>query len=232
MHTSNKKIKRISKDTIEGVINAPHLRSSNTEAQQAEMAIPSYLNKNPFIRALFWRRYDVIYQLANLDLSMSVCEFGCGIGVFLPTLASEVGMLYAVDIFPQYAREVAEIYDLDIEFSKDLEGIPDHSLDLIVACEVMEHLEDPAVYARLFSRKLKKGGRLIMSGPTESRLYKLGRILAGYHKYHDYHQHNVFQLHAIITQNGFIPLEMTPYPLKIATLYMINLYKVNHQSVK
>jgi len=142
MTKSNKKIKRIDKEIIEGIINAPHLASDITEGQQAEMAIPSYLNKNPFIRALFWNRYDLIYKLANLESDMSVCEFGCGIGVFLPTLETEVEKVYAVDIFPEYAQEMARIYDLDIQFSKDLDGVPDNSLDLIIACEVMEHLAE------------------------------------------------------------------------------------------
>jgi len=226
MAKSGKKIKRISRDIIKRVINAPHLQSSITEAQQAEMAIPSYLNKNPFIRALFWKRYDVIYRMANLNTNMSVCEFGCGIGVFLPTLAADVERLYAVDIYPQYAQEMARIHNLKIEFSNDLLGIADGSLDLIIACEVMEHLEDPGAYARLFARKLKTGGRLIMSGPTESRIYKLGRILAGYHKYHDYHPHNVYQLHTIVANNGFRTIRKEPFPFKISPLYMINLYSI------
>ena len=135
--------------------------------------------------------------------------------------------VYAVDIFPQYAREMARIYDLNIQFSKDLDGVPDDSLDLIIACEVMEHLEDPGAYARLFAQKLKTGGRLIMSGPTESWIYKLGRILAGYNKYHDYHPHNVCQLHEIITQNGFKTIIKTPYPWSIVPLYNINYYEVD-----
>lgn len=227
MKTSRKSIKRISKGTIEEVISAPHLRSYTTKAQQAEMAIPSYLNKNPFIRALFWMRYDVIYRLANLDLSLSVCEFGCGLGIFLPTLAPEVGKLYAVDIFPQYAEEMARIHNLEIEFSSDLQTVADHSLDLIIACEVMEHLDDPETYVRLFANKLKVDGRLIMSGPTESWFYKLGRVMAGYQKYRGYHLHNVYQIHEIITQNGFYTLEKTPYPWKMLPLYMINVYAVN-----
>jgi 2-polyprenyl-3-methyl-5-hydroxy-6-metoxy-1,4-benzoquinol methylase len=227
MNKSKKKINRIDRDTIERVINSPQLRSYVTEEQGAEMAIPSYLNKNPFIRALFWNRYDLIYTLAELESDMSVCEFGCGIGVFLPSLASEVKNVYAVDIFPQYAQEMARIYDLEVAFSKDLDDVADDSLDLIVACEVMEHLEDPGAYARLFAQKLKAGGRLIMSGPTESWIYKLGRILAGYNKYHDYHPHNVYQLHEIITQNDFKTLIQTPYPWKMIPLNMINVYTVN-----
>jgi 2-polyprenyl-3-methyl-5-hydroxy-6-metoxy-1,4-benzoquinol methylase len=227
MNKSKKKIKRIDKEIINGIINAPHLASDITEGQQAEMAIPSYLNKNPFIRALFWNRYDLIYTLAEPDSEMSVCEFGCGIGVFLPTLAPEVKKVYAVDIFPQYAQEMGRIYDLEVAFSKDIDAVPDNSLDLIVACEVMEHLEDPGEYTRLFARKLKPGGRLIMSGPTETWIYKLGRILAGYHKYHDYHPHNVYQLHEIIIQNGFKSIVQRPYPWKIVPLYMINVYAVD-----
>jgi hypothetical protein len=59
-----------------------------------------------------------------------------------------------------------------------------------------------------------------MSGPTESGVYKLGRILVGYHKYHDYHHHNVYQLHEIITQNGFKTIIKTPYPWKMKPLFL------------
>jgi predicted TPR repeat methyltransferase len=106
--------------------------------------------------------------------------------------------------------------------------VDDGSLDLIIACEVMEHLEDPGAYACLFAQKLKARGRLIMSGPTESGVYKLGRILAGYHKYHDYHHHNVYQLHEIITQNGFKIIIQKPYPWKMKPLYMVNLYLIDY----
>lgn len=226
MKSKTNRIQRIDRSLIARIINSPHLQNTVPDADQAEMAIPSYLNKNPFIRAMFWRRYDVVYHLAHLKPEMTVCEFGCGIGAFLPTLTAEVERVYAVDLFPQYAQELAKELNLEITFSEDLSKIPDESLDLIVAVEVMEHLDDPASYSRLFAQKLKPGGRLIMSGPTESWLYKLGRFMVGYNKYQDYHEHNAYQLRRIISENSFDLQETIRYPSPLLPLFLICPYRV------
>jgi 2-polyprenyl-3-methyl-5-hydroxy-6-metoxy-1,4-benzoquinol methylase len=197
-----------------------------SEADQAEMAIPSYLNKNPFVRAMFWRRYDTVYRLAGLTPEMAVCEFGCGIGAFLPTLTSETAKVYAVDLFPQYAQAMAHKLDLSVTFSEELSSVPDRSLDVLFAVEVMEHLKDPVPYLRLFTQKLKPDGRLIMSGPTESALYKAGRFLVGYNKYHDYHERNVYELVEIIAANGFKLERTIRYPSVLLPLYLICLFTV------
>lgn len=232
MTLRSNRIQRLDRDQIARIITSPELRGTVPDADQAEMAIPSYLNDNPFVRAMFWRRYDLVHRLAKLTPEMVVCEFGCGIGVFLPTLAAEVRQVYAVDLFPQYAQALAGEKGLDITFSKDLVNIPDGTLDLIFAVEVMEHLDDPASITRLFLQKLKPDGRLIMSGPTESRLYKFGRALVGYNKYHDYHEHNVFELRQIISENGFDLQRTIRYPSPLLPLFLVCLYRVKSEGEK
>ncbi len=227
MTTHTKKIIRIDQGLIASIIQSPELVNLISPADQAEMAIPSYLNKNPLVRAMFWRRYDEVYHLADLQTELTVCEFGCGIGAFLPTLAAEAGKVYAVDLFPQYASELARRLDLEVTFAEDMSHIPNGSLDLIIAVEVMEHLDEPVQCTRLFGEKLKPNGRLIISGPTESWLYKLGRFLVGYNKYHDYHQHDVYQLRRIIGENGFALQKTIRFPSPLLPLYLIGLYHVN-----
>ena len=53
-----------------------------------EMAIPSYLHANPLIRWIVWQRHVVIEKLAVLGKETRVLDFGCGVGVFLPTLCA------------------------------------------------------------------------------------------------------------------------------------------------
>jgi 2-polyprenyl-3-methyl-5-hydroxy-6-metoxy-1,4-benzoquinol methylase len=221
------KIKRIHKTFLEEIINTANRKNAVSDADQAEMAIPSYLNKNPFIRAMFWRRYDVVYRLSGMKPEMTVCEFGCGIGAFLPTLAAAAKKVYAVDLYPQYARELTQKLDLNVTFAEDMSPIPDKSLDLIFAVEVMEHLDNPAAYTQLFVKKLKPNGRLIMSGPTESRLYKFGRFIIGYNKYHDYHEHNVYQLRHIINNNGFTLDKTIRFPTPLLPLFLICTFDIN-----
>ncbi len=184
-----------------------------------EMAIPSYLHTNPLIRWLMWRRYRVVARMVAGGSHAAVLEFGCGIGLFLPTLARMAPSVYAVDLFPQFARQLARELALPVTFVDQVDDVPDGSLDVIVAADVLEHIEDVESYMRLFRRKLAARGRLIVSGPTENVLYKIGRVAAGFAGKGDYHVTNINRLVGRIQASGFrarrersLPL---PFPLQL-----------------
>jgi 2-polyprenyl-3-methyl-5-hydroxy-6-metoxy-1,4-benzoquinol methylase len=194
------------------------------EHDRDEMAIPSYLHANPLIRWLMWRRYEVIAELAGLDGCGRALEFGCGTGLFLPTLAQSCAEVVAIDLFPQFARELVHRRRLEerVRFVDDLEAIADGSLDLIVAADVMEHLDAPEATARRFHAKLRPGGVLLVSGPTESAVYKLGRVLAGFAGKGDYHHTNIDALEQDIRRAGFalersvrLPFSLLPCLFKV-----------------
>jgi len=193
-----------------------------TEHDRDEMAIPSYLHWNPLIRWLMWRRYEAVAELAALAPGQRVLEFGCGIGLFLPTLAARVGAAYAIDRFPAFARALVASRGLPVTFVDSVEAVADASLDTIVAADVMEHLDAPREWAALFRRKLLPGGRLVVSGPTETPIYKLGRIAAGFAGKGDYHHTNVARLCEDITIEGFrlergrsLPFAVPPHLFKV-----------------
>lgn len=181
-----------------------------------EMAIPSYLHTNPLIRWLMWRRYEAIARyLDGLD-GNTVFEFGCGLGLFLPELHTRFQRVFATDLFPDYARTLCERRGLGTQFVPNLGAVPDASLDALVAADVLEHLRDLPAYLAEFALKLKPGGRLIISGPTENRLYRLGRVIAGFAGKGDYHHTNIDRLIADITQHGFSPLRTRRLPFRFA----------------
>lgn len=223
------RIQRINQEDLIRIVTASEDRDHVTDADQAEMAIPSYLHRKPLIRSIFWHRYDWVNQLADIQSDMTVCEFGCGIGVYLPTLVEEAKQVFAVDLFPHFARRLVDDFNLGIKIWDSLDDIPDAMLDVLIAVEVMEHLDDPVTFTRLFRQKLKPGGRLIMSGPTESWLYKLGRFMVGYHRYHDYHEHNVYELRKIIAANGFTLEKTLRYPSPLLPLFLISAYHVSSE---
>ena len=97
-----------------------------SEHDRDEMAIPSYLHGNPLIRWLMWRRYEVIAELAKFNRRMRVLEFGCGPGLFLPELHHSCGQVYAMDLFPEYAGELARNCGLSVTFIDQLEALENH----------------------------------------------------------------------------------------------------------
>lgn len=168
-----------------------------------EMAIPSYLHSNRLIPWLMWRRYRLIAQFSDLSPNQSVLEFGCGIGVFLPTLCASGAKVYAIDLFPHFARKLAADKKLDVTFVHDVGEVPHGSLSVIVAADVLEHIENPTNLLAAFRNKLKPDGRLIVSGPTENLIYKIGRICAGFGDKGDYHVTDIRKLRSVICSAGF-----------------------------
>lgn len=174
-----------------------------TAHDRDEMAIPSYSHSNPLIRRLMWRRYELITEFSAFTPDASALEFGCGVGVFLPTLCRLAGSVSAIDLHPEFAQKLVENLGLDVTFIDDVAALDDASLDVIVAADVMEHMETAGDQASIFRDKLKPGGRLILSGPTENLAYKTGRVLAGFGGKGDYHVTNINALRGTICERGF-----------------------------
>tara|TARA_R110002072_G_scaffold50843_3_gene136545 strand:+ start:19603 stop:20292 length:690 start_codon:yes stop_codon:yes gene_type:complete len=216
-------IKKISTSIIQDITE--NVTSDMSEHDKDEMAIPSYLHKNPLIPWLMWKRYETISELIDHN-GEQVLEFGCGLGLFLNELSTKYTKLYAIDLFPKFAIALTKKIDINVQFINDVSDLEDNSLDTIVAADVLEHIEDLKSIIIPFHNKLKPSGRLIVSGPTESIIYKLGRIVAGFGDKGDYHHTNIDKLIAGITENGFrlISVKRLPYPF-LPALFKICLFE-------
>jgi 2-polyprenyl-3-methyl-5-hydroxy-6-metoxy-1,4-benzoquinol methylase len=184
-------------------------------SEQDEMAIPTYLHPNPLIRWLFRKRYEIIFNilLKHKASRTNVLEFGCGIGLFLPSLYLLSKQVYAIDLFPQVAQGLAQELGISVTFLKSLDEIPNHSLETIIAADAMEHVEDAQALTNKFWEKLQAGGWLIVSGPTENMLYQVGRWLAGFSGKGDYHHTTIIQLEKMVQASHFQKIEKHSLPL-------------------
>lgn len=196
-----------------------------SSGQRDEMAIPTYLHNNPLIRWLFWKRYVTIARLLPTEKSERILEFGCGIGLFLPELSLHAKQIYAIDLCPHYAKILCEQRQIPVTFIDSLDEVADQSLAAIVAADVLEHVDDLEGILRQFSNKLSPGGRLLISGPTENFLYRLGRILAGFTGKGDYHHTNVDNIIQVSVATGLVesatktlPFRFFPALFKICVL--------------
>lgn len=162
------------------------------EAETDEMAIPSYSHGNPLIRWLMWRRYQVIAELAATRPVGDAFELGCGVGLFLPTLCRLAQRVSATDLQPLFARALIARRRLPVTWRESVDAIEPASLDLIVAADVLEHIDDLEDCAARLAAALRPGGRLLVSGPTENWLYRLGRQAAGFAGKGDYHVRSMY----------------------------------------
>jgi len=185
------------------------------------MAIPSFLHKNPLIRKLVWMRYEVISRLGGFKAGETVLEFGCGPGFFLPELHAGNCRILALDLYPQYARELCDRMRIPARFPGKTRDIPDGTVDAVIAAEVMEHIESPEEYYCEFRRILTPEGRLIISLPTENLLYKAGRMAAGFKGKGDYHVSGIGAILESAGKNGFLQRTAVSIPSPCFPLYRV-----------
>ena len=101
-------------------------------------------------------------------LQGKVLEFGCGLGqnIFL-----KKEQAIGIDISDFCKKECAK---RGIDIIKDSKKINNNSFDSILACHVLEHMENPAETLKEFYRILKEKGKLVLILPVSchNRPYK------------------------------------------------------------
>jgi 2-polyprenyl-3-methyl-5-hydroxy-6-metoxy-1,4-benzoquinol methylase len=202
------------------------IRSVLSEAQTGildEAAFPAYSHPNPLINWIFWQRLRLVMNYLERNAPYErLLDFGCGSGVMLPFLASISQQVSAVDV-DVYPIQMIQKYlklpkNIDIyDISKiQLDSFQAESFDAIIALDVLEHVDDLPRNLSILCKLLKPGGQLVVSGPTENIIYRLGRKIAGSEYSGDYHERDVSQIRkelAKIAKIQHIATIYHPFPL-------------------
>ena len=183
-----------------------------------EAGFPAYSHRNPYINWLFWQRLrKVMEHIETTTPYENILDFGCGSGVMLPYLAQLSKQVTAYDVDLQPLERVQEYIPLApnvqvLDAARiNLTDLPQHSFDMVIALDVLEHVKDlPGTFAVLF-KLLKPNGQVVVSGPTENILYQIGRKLAGPEYSGAYHERGIGEIKAEIARLARIE--------PIATLY-------------
>jgi 2-polyprenyl-3-methyl-5-hydroxy-6-metoxy-1,4-benzoquinol methylase len=181
-----------------------------------ETAIPSYIHPNPLVRAIFWGRvYCILGAIEKLGAKASL-DFGCGSGIITSHLS------------PDSERSVMDIYYSPLEFmkkklgvlrnvkqlnAKDLLGLK-AEFDVVIAADVLEHFQpaDLPEQVRAFHGWLQSGGHVVISGPTENVLYRIGRSVAGYSGH--YHHMTIKDIDKVVVGSSlFACVSKVRYPI-------------------
>lgn len=125
-------------------------------------------------------REDIISQLkVPVDHLLEVGAGGCGTIVEIKKrgLASKVtaAELFKIENSLQNSPLIDSFLSLDLNSQVNL--LPDHHFEVIIAADVLEHLTDPWRVLQELVTKLKHGGEMIISLPNLRNLKTLKKIL-------------------------------------------------------
>lgn len=112
----------------------------------------------------------VINQLENVVGSIrgkTILDIGCGTGYMMKRLKELGAHVYGVDMSEAAARFAQEKVCSDVRVG-EAENIPfpDHSFDIVLALDVIEHVDDDSKAVREAFRVLKQGGIMIATVPA------------------------------------------------------------------
>ncbi len=165
--------------------------------QWEESCVPSYLHPNPLAAYVSWKR---LFVAANLSRQLvgrpnRVLDFGSSVGE----------LSHILDYSGAY--EFVETDDASATFllaqnsrarRLELKDAPRASFDAIFAIDSLEHNENFAELLGELAERLTPNGVLLLSGPTENALYRLGRKIAGFEG--DYHVTTIFDIERAAAQ--------------------------------
>jgi 2-polyprenyl-3-methyl-5-hydroxy-6-metoxy-1,4-benzoquinol methylase len=112
--------------------------------------------------------YDAIErELAALGANGDLLDFGAGTGQFTARLhaSGRYRSVTGADLFPRGERLPADIRWAQGDLN-DPVPLPGQGFDVVVAAEVIEHLENPRAVCREIFRLLRPGGLTLLSTPN------------------------------------------------------------------
>jgi 2-polyprenyl-3-methyl-5-hydroxy-6-metoxy-1,4-benzoquinol methylase len=165
--------------------------------QWEESCVPSYCHRNPLAAYVSWWRLFAAARLARKHCpdARRALDFGASVG--------ELGRLLG----PRVAYEYVEAHEDAAAFlqaqlpqarRRSLEALVPGAYDWIFAIDALEHNEDYAGLLDRLATALSPRGVLVLSGPTENRLYRFGRRIAGFDGH--YHTTTIFHIEAAAAQ--------------------------------
>jgi 2-polyprenyl-3-methyl-5-hydroxy-6-metoxy-1,4-benzoquinol methylase len=124
----------------------------------------------------------MVQVVARLDVAGDLLDFGAGTG----TLAGrfhQMGRYHsvtAIDLMPRPTGITDGIRWVSADLNAQT-NFSDEAFDVLVAAEVIEHLENPRALAREWYRLLRAGGWVVLSTPNNESWRSLGSLLLAGH---------------------------------------------------
>jgi len=131
-------------------------------------------------------------SLLPQDKNLKILDLACGKGNFTKILIEKgYKNVSACDLFTNQFL-IPSIKCKKCNLNKEIPS-PSNSFDIVIALEIIEHLENPRNLIREISRILKKGGTCVMSTPNISSLRS--RLSFLFRGYFGYFSDNLYPMH-------------------------------------
>jgi hypothetical protein len=165
--------------------------SRNLEALE-ESCVPSYCHPNPLAAGVAWWRLAKVAALCRRRAAFApLLDFGAATGEVAHLLGG-IREYHFVEADEALAKSLLEWHPQARR--ERLESLPEKTFRTILALDSLEHNEDVGAIVGRLAVSLRDDGVLIVSGPTESALYRLGRRIAGFGGH--YHKQTVYDVEA------------------------------------
>lgn len=149
---------------------------------------------NPFARDAW-----VQSKAASVPAGSKVLDAGAGECRYKPLFAH---CQYVAQDFMKYEGFASVYGQIDIVSTIDHIPVEDHSFDVILCTEVLEHVPEPIAAVKEMTRILKPGGRILITAPLGSGLHQL--------PYHFYGGYTPEWYKRFFAENDLEVTEITP----------------------
>jgi SAM-dependent methyltransferase len=199
--------------------------ASNLEALE-ESCVPSYCHPNPMAAGIAWWRLLVVAALCRRRPGLGpVLDFGAGTGEIAHLLGVVEGgpaarPYHFVETDENLAAALREWNPSARR--EQLDRLPRGRFAIVLALDSLEHNDDVTDMVRRLAESLDDDGVLILSGPTESAWYRLGRRIAGFSGH--YHKQTVYDVEAAAA--SVLELARVVKVPRLFTLFRISVWRV------
>lgn len=129
-------------------------------------------------------RRSCVLQLLGSEPGTRFLEVGCGAGDLMVHLARRGFSGVGVELSEQAraeARSRTQRYP-GLEIHAELDAVQETAFDLVIACEVLEHIEDDRGALRDWVDRLRPGGKLLLSVPSHKKRWGVSDEWAGHYR--------------------------------------------------
>lgn len=160
--------------------------------------------------------YRIILEILNKYIKDNddILDVGCGAGVISFYFASKGHKVYGIDISERAidscinSLKILKLKTASFSVMDFPSRIPNKTFDVVIMCEVLEHLEDDDKAFKQIFALLKKGGIAIISTPSKNApLFRIGYVNNFDKKVGHLRRYNLNELIRKSNKYGFIILE-------------------------